>query len=262
MPSSRPSTGYDPAGFAPFAVAVDLVALTLRSQALHVLLVTRAEDPFTGSQALPGGFVRPGEDLVAAAARELAEETGLADATGLAEGTGLAEATGLGHTAEPHHTFGHLEQLATYGSPGRDPRMRVVSVAYLALAPRLPDPRPGGDVSAADWVPVDVALTTSLAFDHHTILTAGIERARSKLEYTSLATAFCPPEFTISDLRHVYEAVWGSKLDPRNFHRKVTSTPSFVIETGRTITDGPGRPAALYRSGPTTTLSPPLTREP
>lgn len=229
---------YDPAAFPPFAVTVDLVALTVRDDALHVLLVTRAEEPFAGSRALPGGFVQPDEDLPAAAGRELAEETGL---------RGIP---------------GHLEQLATYGSPARDPRMRVVSVAYLALAPHLGDPRPGGDAAAAAWVPVDRALRTRLAFDHRTILRDGVERARAKLEYTSLATAFCPPEFTVSDLRRVYEVVWGTELDPRNFHRKVTSTPGLLVETGQTVADGPGRPAALYRRGPTTALPPPLTREP
>jgi 8-oxo-dGTP diphosphatase len=140
--------------------------------------------------------------------------------------------------------------------------MRVVSVAYVALAPRLPDPRPGGTTSAARWVPVELALGADLAFDHRAILGDGIERARAKLEYTSLATAFCPEEFSVSDLRHVYEVVWGTRLDPRNFHRKVTSTAGFLAETGHTVADGPGRPAALFRSGPTRTLYPPLTREP
>jgi len=229
--------GYDPSSFPSFAVTVDLVALTIREEALRVLLVTRAEDPYAGRLALPGGFVQPDEDLPVAATRELAEETGL------------------------RRVPGHLEQLGTYGSPSRDPRMRVVSVAYLAMAPTLGDPRPGGDASAAAWLPVERALRSRLAFDHHVILADGVERARAKLEYTSLATAFCPPEFTVSDLRRVYETVWATELDPRNFHRKVTSTPGFLTETGRTIADGPGRPAALYRAGPTTALSPPLIRD-
>ena len=229
--------GYTAADFPPFAVTVDLVALTVRDDALQVLLVTRSEPPFAGERALPGGFVQPMEDLPAAAARKLAGETGL------------------------DRVPGHLEQLAAYGSPSRDPRMRVVSVAYLALAPALPDPRPGGGAAAAAWVPVEQALGSALAFDHRAILADGLARARAKLEYTSLAAAFCPPEFTVSDLRHIYEVVWGMRLDPRNFHRKVTSTPGFLVETGRSIADGPGRPAALYRSGPTRTLNPPLTRD-
>lgn len=232
---------YDAAAYPPFAVTVDLVALTVRDDALRVLLVTRGENPFAGASALPGGFVREREGLLAAAERELAEETGLRT------GTGPGRA--------------HLEQLATYGEPGRDPRMRVVSVAHLALAPLLPEPHPGGDAAAAAWVDVEEALAGPLAFDHATILRDGVERARAKLEYTSLATAFCPPEFTVSRLRRVYEIVWGSPLDPRNFHRKVTSTPGFLQDTGRTVADGPGRPAALFRAGPTTTLHPPFLRE-
>lgn len=220
-----------------FAVTVDLVALTVRDDVLHVLLVTRGEEPFLGWSALPGGFVRPDEDLPDAAARELAEETGV------------------------RRTPGHLEQLRTYGSPARDPRMRVVSVAYLAMAPALPDPVAGTDASGASWVPVDAAAASPLAFDHARILDDGVERARAKLEYTSLATAFCPPTFTVSQLRRVYEAVWGIALDPRNFHRKVTGTPGLLADTGRTVADGPGRPAALYRAGPALSLNPPLTRE-
>ncbi len=234
---SSPLSNYRPADHPPFAVTVDLVALTVRDDMLQVLLVTRGQEPFRGRLALPGGFVRPDEDLPEAAARELAEETGV------------------------RRVPGHLEQLATYGSPRRDPRMRVVSVAYLSLAPSLPDPTAGSDASAAEWLPVSAAAGARLAFDHARILTDGVERARSKLEYTSLATAFCPPTFTVSQLRRVYEAVWGVPLDPRNFHRKVTGTPGLLQDTGDTIADGPGRPASLYRAGSARTLSPPLMRE-
>lgn len=234
-------TGYDPADYPSFAVTVDLVALTVRDDELQVLLVDRADEPFAGRRALPGGFVGPQEDLPAAARRRLAQETGL------------------------RRIPGHLEQLASYGAPGRDPRMRVVSVAYLALAPQLPDPRPGArpeaGVAAAAWVPVRTASADRLAFDHRRILTDGLERARAKLEYTSLATAFCPPEFTVSQLRRIYEVVWDVVLDPRNFHRKVTGTSGFLVETGSSVVDGPGRPAALYRSGPVAALNPPLIRE-
>ena len=229
--------GYDPAGFPRFAVTVDLVVLTVRGGDLCVLLVERGEHPFATERALPGGFVRPDEDLDGAASRELAEETGLLDVPG------------------------HLEQLATYGAPDRDPRMRVVSVAYLALAPDLPDPRPGSDAAAASWVPVDQALAGRLAFDHSRILADGVERARAKLEYTPLATAFCPPAFTVAQLRRVYEVVWGQALDPRNFHRKVTGTPGLLADTGQTRTEGRGRPATLYRPGSARALVPPLTRE-
>lgn len=234
--SSRRPLGYRPEDHPAFAVTVDLVALTVRDE-LQVLLVTRGEEPYRGRLALPGGFVQIDEDLPDAAARELAEETGV------------------------RRVPGHLEQLGTYGSPKRDPRMRVVSVAYLALAPELPDPVAGSDASAARWIPVHRAVASRLAFDHAKILGDGIERARAKLEYTALATAFCPPTFTVSQLRRVYEVVWGLGLDPRNFHRKVTGTPGLLEDTGTTVTEGPGRPATLYRAGNATELTPPLTRD-
>ncbi|MGW7333918.1 NUDIX hydrolase [Streptomyces sp. NPDC054840] len=242
---------YDPSAYPPFAVTVDLVVLTVRRHALCALVVRRGEQPFQGRWALPGGFVRGDEDLAGAAARELAEETGLC-----AHDPALPDA---GNGA-------HLEQLATYGDPKRDPRMRVVSVAHLVLAPDLPAPRAGGDANSARWAPVDEVLSgtdedsTGLAFDHARILADGVERARSKIEYSSLATAFCPPEFTVGELRRVYEAVWGVSLDPRNFHRKVTGTPGFLVPAGGTTTRQGGRPAQLFRAGGATLLNPPMLR--
>ena len=228
---------YDPRGFPPVAVTVDLVVLTIRNDGLQVMLVRRGEEPFAGALALPGGFVRPDEGLSQAAARELAEETRLT--------VGAA----------------HLEQLASYGDPGRDPRMRVVTVAYLALAPEMPLPRAGTDAAEALWVDAAEVLDgDALAFVHQRILADGVERARAKLEYTPLAAAFCPPEFTIGQLRRVYEIVWGISLDPRNFHRKVTGTPGFVIPEGTATAGDRGRPAQLYRSGPAQQLHPPLLR--
>ncbi len=239
---------YDPSAFPPFAVTVDLVVLTVRQHSLCALSVRRGEPPFQGRWALPGGFVRADEDLSQAAARELAEETGLHAQNGA-----------------------HLEQLATYGDPQRDPRMRVVSVAHLVLAPDLPAPRAGGDAHSARWAPVETVLgegmspegpdeAPPLAFDHSKILADGVERARSKIEYSSLATAFCPAEFTVGELRRVYEAVWGVALDPRNFHRKVTGTVGFLVPTGGTTTRQGGRPAQLFRAGGATLLNPPMLR--
>jgi 8-oxo-dGTP diphosphatase len=100
----------------------------------------------------------------------------------------------------------------------------------------------------------------ALAFDHDRVLADGVERARSKIEYSSLATAFCPPEFTVGELRRVYEAVWGVVLDPRNFHRKVTGTPGFLVPTGGTTTRQGGRPAQLFRAGGAALLNPPMLR--
>lgn len=217
-----------------FAVAVDLVILTVRDGVLHVLLVRRGVPPFPGALALPGGFVLPHEDLLDAATRELAEETGVAVA---------------GH---------HLEQLASYARPDRDPRGRVLTVGHLAFVPDLPLPVAGSDAAASAWHPV--ADVGELAFDHADILADGVERARAKLEYTTLAASFCPAEFTVAQLRGVYEAAWGTPLDPRNFQRKVTSTDGFLVPTARTVSGGRGRPAQLFRRGPATALHPPMLR--
>ena len=226
-----------PSAYPPVAVTVDLVVLTVREGTFQALTVRRGEEPYAGRWALPGGFLRPTEDLPTAAARELHEETGL--------------------TADRVH----LEQLASYGAPDRDPRMRTVTVAYIALAADLPTPTAGTDAADARWQPVEDLLESGrLAFDHTGILRDGVERARAKLEYTPLAAAFCPPEFTISELRRVYEVVWGTRLDPRNFHRKVTGAAGFVRETSATTTRDGGRPDRAARAGEATTLHPPLLR--
>lgn len=242
------------------AVTVDLVLLTIRDDELVVLCVRRGVRPYLGKLALPGGFVRPDETLLVAAARELAEETGLVADMSQPDHAGPAD-----HARQPPASPGpvHLEQLASYGDPGRDPRLRVVTVAYLALAPSLPAPHAGSDAADASWLPAAGLLAKSpgeLAFDHHEILIDGVERARSKLEYSPLATAFCPPTFTVGQLRRVYEIVWGTKLDPRNFHRKVTGTPSFLTPVGGTTVGERGRPAQLYRKGDAEMLHPPLLR--
>lgn len=235
----RLPAGYDPAVFAPTAVTVDVVVLTVRDGRLEALLIERAEEPWKGSWALPGGFLRPGETLGEAAARELREETGV--------------------EAAPH-----LEQLGAFGDPGRDPRMRVVTVAFLAVLRSVGELRAGSDASRAELVPVESLLGSvperELAFDHALILAEGVARAREKLASTSLATAFVGPEFTLADLRSVYEAAWGTALDPGNFRRKVLATEGFVAPTGRRAASGPegGKPAETYRAGSRAQLHPPL----
>jgi 8-oxo-dGTP diphosphatase len=220
-------------------LAVDLVILTLRESSLHVLLVERGVDPYRGRIALPGGFLSHlNEDLGKAAQRELAEEAGVAvDSL-------------------------HLEQLGVYGAPGRDPRGRVISVAYLAILPRLPWPVAGTDAVGARWEPTEHVLSGSLhiAFDHREIVTDGVERARRKLEHSALATAFCGPVFTLPELKRVYEAVWGIRLDPRNFYRKVQSADGFVVAAGSARAVDSGRLARFFRAGPAQVLNPPMVR--
>ncbi|PWH06049.1 NUDIX hydrolase [Brachybacterium endophyticum] len=238
MPGSTAPAGYDAGKYPPFAVTVDLAVFTIRSGALSVLLVQRGSDPFEGSWALPGGFIEPDEDAATAASRELVEETGMEDA---------------GY---------HLEQLRTYSTPDRDPRMRVVSVAHVAFAPDLPDPTAGDDAAFARWWVVEEILgdpdAPQLAFDHREILTDALERVRAKLEYTTLATQFLAEPFTLAELRSVYGAVWGVAPDRGGFIRKVLSTDGFIVADEHTAEADP-RPA-LYRRGTATDLQPALLR--
>lgn len=223
-----------------FSVTADLVVLTIREERLCVLLVRRGGSPFKGHLALPGGFVREREDLEEAAYRELEEEAGL----------------------KPEDVV--LEQLRTYGAVDRDPRSRVVTVAWVVLTADPPEPTAGSDASEAMWVPVDDVLrgSASLAFDHARILADGVERARSKLEYTGLAAAFCPPEFTVADLRRVYEIVWGvDTFDPGNFHRKVMAIDGFLRETGSLKKEARGRPSRTFVADSGVALHPPMKRD-
>ncbi len=219
---------YDPSGFPAFAVTVDVVILTMSEGKLHVLVVRRGEAPFKGMYAIPGGFKRPGETLDEAAKRELAEETGV-DAASL------------------------LTQFGAYGDPERDPRMNVVTVAYLAVLRDVGAIVAGADAAEAALVPVSDLLNEriDLAFDHLRIVRDAVERARVELEVTRIATAFVGATFTLAELRAVYEAVWGVQLDAANFRRSVVAENGWVIPTGRRARPGPagGRPAELYRAG-------------
>ena len=218
-------------------VTVDIVVLTIRDDELSALVIKRGEPAYQGRWALPGGFVEISEDLETAARRELREET----------------------SVRPGSV--RLEQLATYGAPDRDPRHRTVSVAWLAGLPHPGEVRAGTDAAHAAWRSTERLLAKGrLAFDHGQILGDGVERARAKLEYTNIATAFLEREFTIAELRAVYEVVWGHPLDAGNFHRKVTRTEGFVEPTGRRHSVGRGRPAELFTAGTEESLHPPLTR--
>ena len=221
--TSQAGFDYRPRDYPPFAVTVDVAIFTIRRDVLHVLLIERGGEPFLGARALPGGFVRVDEDLDQAASRELAEETGLREGAR------------------------HLEQLAAYGGPGRDPRMRVVTVAYWAICADLPTVRGGGDATAAMLTPVEEIEQgrVRLAFDHERIVRDAVERTRSSLEYTTLAARFCPPEFTIGQLRRVYETVWNTPLDAGNFQRNVRASGAFE-ERARMPPSARGRPASRW----------------
>jgi 8-oxo-dGTP diphosphatase len=221
-------TRYDPSQFPAFAVTVDVVILTMSEGRLHVLLVRRGEAPFEGMWAIPGGFKRPTETLDEAAKRELVEETGV-DAASL------------------------LTQFGAYGDPGRDPRMNVVTVAYLAVLRDVGAVVAGTDAAEAKLVPMADVLEgrLELAFDHPQIARDAIERVRVELEVTGVATAFVGSTFTLAELRAVYEAIWGVQLDAANFRRSVVTEDGWLIPTGRRAQSGPagGRPAELYRAG-------------
>jgi 8-oxo-dGTP diphosphatase len=241
---------YDPHAYTPVAVTVDVALLTIRERALCVLLVRRANPPYAGRWCLPGGFLTPDSaghfpTLSEAAVARLVAEAGIsADAATDSNLPGV-----------------HLEQLASYGDPGRDPRMAVVSVAYLAFAPDLPEPTPGAGAVEAAWLPVADTADLHLAFDHNRILADALARTRAKLEYTPLAMAFLPTTFAIGDLQDVYETVWGETLVDSDFRRKVRNTKDFLVPTGASATRAGARggpKAALYRAGTCRQLHPPI----
>ncbi len=238
-PPRRPD-GYDPRAYPAFAVTVDIVVLTLRDGILQVLLVQRGEDPFRGGWALPGGFKRPDETLDQAAVRELTEETGVAAAP-------------------------RLRQLGAYGDPGRDPRMDVVTVAYLAVVPRVPPPVAGTDASAAALAPVAEVFDgrRELAFDHARIARDAVDRIRLELDVSGLAIGFLGSTFTLAELRTVYEAVWGVRLDAANFRRSVVDA-GWLVPTGHRSAPGPvgGRPAERFRPGDAWLTGSPIHRRP
>jgi 8-oxo-dGTP diphosphatase len=204
------------------AVAADLAIFTLHEGRLRMLLIQRARDPFKEGWALPGGFVRIHEDLDAAAARELEEETGVAGA--------------------------YLEQVGAFGNPARDPRERVISVAFFSIIPSdTLHLKSGGDAAAARWWPVNDL--PKLAFDHQEILEQARHRLRDKVRRSTIALRFLPPEFTLTELQQVHEAILGHALDKRNFRKWLMSAP-YLRATGRMRRGGQHRPAELYRGIP------------
>jgi 8-oxo-dGTP diphosphatase len=210
---------YDPSRYDRPSVTVDVVIFTLQSGELHVLLVQRKHWPFEGRWAIPGGFVNMDEGLDQAARRELEEETGVRDI--------------------------YLEQLFTFGHPKRDPRTRVISVAYIALVSADRQKLRVSDESTdVRWFPVR-RLPGPLAFDHDSILAMALERLRSKLEYTTLAFQLLPEVFSVLELKHIYEQILGEELDKGNFYRKIKDAK--VLEDTGMRREGRGRPTTLYR---------------
>jgi 8-oxo-dGTP diphosphatase len=198
-------------------VTVDIVIFTIQEGILKVLLVKRLIPPFIGQCAIPGGFVLEDEDLDQAALRELREETGVSDV--------------------------YLEQLYSFGKPDRDPRGRVVTIAYFALISADRKLKAGTDAAEAAWYLVDDL--PPLAFDHATILNYALERLRNKLEYTTVGFQLLPEKFTLTELQEVYEAILGKKLDKRNFRRKMAVLK--ILKPLKEYRRGGQRPAQLYR---------------
>lgn len=254
--------GYNAKEFPPFAVTVDLNIFTIRDGALKVLLIERGDAPYAGHWALPGGFVEVDEDADSAAVRELAEETNI-DVSRINDKRARFAGGDCDRVANDQELI-HLEQLKTYSTPDRDPRMRVVSVAYVAFAADLPDPEAGDDAANARWWAVEDILGDDpeilLAFDHHEILTDALDRVRSKLEYTTLATQFVQEPFSLSDLRRVYSIVWGVEPSVTNFRRKVLSVPGFVEPIGEYTSGNAGPRALLYKRGSGTIIQPAYMR--
>lgn len=239
--------------YPPFYLTVDIVLMTMRAGQLSVLLVQRKDEPGKGQWALPGGFVDHDEEVEAAVWRELKEETGL-DALRKMERTDSAKLW--------------AEQLKLYAKVGRDPRGRIVSSAWVAL---FNESDVAGAAAASDadalrwWAVADLEGEDApmLAFDHQEILRDGLERVRAKLEYTAIATAFVDARFTISDLRRVYEAVWGRNVDRIGFYERVMKNEGFVVPAGGRAAASAvgGRPALLYRRGEKFWLEYPIVRE-
>jgi 8-oxo-dGTP diphosphatase len=210
---------YDASRYERPSVTVDVVIFTLIERELHVLLVRRRRWPHEGMWAIPGGFVQMDESLEQAARRELEEETGVRDI--------------------------YLEQLYTFGDPKRDPRTRVISVAYFALVRADKQTlRVSEESMDVRWFPV-TRLPGQLAFDHDSILAAALDRLRSKLEYTTLAFQLLPEVFSILELKQVYEQIWGEPIDKGNFYRKIKDAN--VLEDTGMRREGRGRPTSLYR---------------
>ncbi len=216
---------YDASKYERPSITVDMVIFTIRAGDLKVLLIQRGGHPYQGMWAIPGGFVKMDESLEDGAKRELQEETAVQDV--------------------------YMEQLYTFGDPGRDPRTRVISVAYFALveANQVKTIQAGSDAQQAEWF--SMYALPPLAFDHAKILDYALTRLRYKLEYTNVAFALLPATFTLTELQHIYEIILHKALDKRNFRKKILAMEMderpMLEETSETKMEGSHRPARLYR---------------
>ena len=221
MTQSQPNAAFDAVsieGYARPAVTVDVLLFTIRDEKLQLALIRRGIEPQRGSWALPGGFVRMDEELEEAARREIEEETGVRDV--------------------------FLEQLYTFGAPDRDPRTRVITIVYFALVPgEHLTLRADTDASDASWFAVD--KLPDLAFDHTAIVEVGLERLKSKIEYSNVAYGLLPARFRLSELQRVYEIILGRPLDKRNFRKRVLALE--LVEATDKFSSGAHRPAQLFR---------------
>src|SRR5579875_1028620 len=213
---------YDPSKYERPSVTVDVLMMSLRQRDLQILLIKRRSWPYEDMRAIPGGFINMAESLETAAKRELQEKTGVQDV--------------------------YLEQLYTFGDPGRDPRTRVITVVYFALldAARV-QVKAGDDAREVRWF--SVYNLPPLAFDHEKILQYALNRLRGKLDYTTIAFNLLPPQFTLRELQRVYEIILHRRLDKRNFRKKILST-GILEDTGTKKMEGTHRPARLYRFNP------------
>ena len=201
------------------AVTTDIVIFTIRQDELKVLLIKRALPPYQGEWALPGGFINLDESLEEGARRELEEETGVSGV--------------------------FLEQLYTFGQPDRDPRERVITVAYYALIPSDKiEIRAATDAEGVSWF--GMQEVPELAFDHQKILDAAHERLVAKLDYSTIAFQFMPKVFTLTELQQVYELILRNPVDKRNFRKRILGLNQ-ITETGKERKTGAHRPAKLYR---------------
>jgi 8-oxo-dGTP diphosphatase len=211
------NTNYD--AYEQPGVTVDLVVFTLSEDTLKAMLVRRAEAPYSGYWSLPGGFIKTGESLENAALRVLSEKTGVEDV--------------------------YIEQLYTFGEPARDPRTRVITVAYFALIPwkqlDQPESRKIADIT---WHPVD--HLPRLAFDHKKILNYAVSRLRAKVSYSNIVYGLMPKQFRLSELQKMYEVIINGKIDKRNFRKRMLAT-NLLQETGKKDINGAHRPAKLYQ---------------